>query len=365
MTSTVFTDNSTVVVAAWLNDANTAVYTTVPAIGTKTANLPTVSAFAGTMMDDVDAASVRATIGAAAVGSFATSGANSDITSLAGLTTALSIAQGGTGGLNANTARANLLQLPPVRQTVLNGPVDSNGFAAFVGATGSTTVTATGTLTPTAANGVAGDYIGSSTNPSWTGLSTNGTMYLFLDIAASGTCTTGSTTLQPNYQWGGTRSTVSGQATFNIQEMSMTVGNGSTAVQTYRVFVGEVTVGAGVVSAITWYALMGRYESAYTATLPVLNSVTSQNHRIGVPECDFVALCECTTIDVGFSVGANIVIPTGQQTGNYFSNTLETTRLTAALVISANYYLVDRGTFSAATLTRASWKYKFVVRRRW
>ncbi len=135
--------------------------------------------------------------------------------------------------------------------------------------------------------------------------------------------------------------------------------------QTYRVFVGEVTVAGGVTTAITWYALQGRYDSGFTATLPALNSVTSQNHRIGVPECDFVALCECTTIDIGFSVGANIVIPTGQQTGNFFANTLETTRLTAALVISANYYLVDRGTFAAAVLTRTSWKYKFVVRRRW
>jgi len=69
MTSTVFTDNSTVVLAAWLNDANTSVYTTVPALVTKTANLPTVSAFAGTIMDDVDAASVRATIGAASAAS--------------------------------------------------------------------------------------------------------------------------------------------------------------------------------------------------------------------------------------------------------------------------------------------------------
>lgn len=44
----------------------------------------------------------RATIGAAA------SGANSDITSLTGLTTALSFSQGGTGATTVNSARANL-----------------------------------------------------------------------------------------------------------------------------------------------------------------------------------------------------------------------------------------------------------------
>jgi len=362
MTSTVFTDNSTVVVAAWLNDANTAVYTTVPAIGTKTANLPTVSAFAGTMMDDVDAASVRATIGAAAVGSFATSGANSDITSLAGLTTALSIAQGGTGGLNANTARANLLQLPPVRQTVLNGPVDSNGFAAFVGATGSTTVTATGTLTPTAANGVAGDYIGSSTNPSWTGLSTNGTMYLFLDIAASGTCTTGSTTLQPNYQWGGTRSTVSGQATFNIQEMSMTVGNGSTAVQTYRVFVGEVTVGAGVVSAITWYALNGRYQSADTAF--TYSSSVVLNHNIGNSNVEIIGELVCVTADGGYTTGQVIQLPPPSfETNARGTSWAQSSHKTVTFYIPFSILSVNTS-FSYFGVITANWKLRITAKRK-
>ena len=41
----------------------------------------------------------------------------------------------------------------PVRQTVLSGPVDSNGQAAFGGSTLGTTVTMTGTLIATAANG--------------------------------------------------------------------------------------------------------------------------------------------------------------------------------------------------------------------
>jgi len=85
MTSKTFVPG-TVVDSPWLNDVNTATYTTVPAqqtdivaLQTKTTNLPTVSAFAGTMMDDVDAVSVRSTIGAAAAGT------NSDITSMTAL----------------------------------------------------------------------------------------------------------------------------------------------------------------------------------------------------------------------------------------------------------------------------------------
>lgn len=172
----------------------------------------------------------------------------------------------------------------PVRQTVLSGPT-TNGLPTFGGSTGGTTVTMAGTLVVTAANGVSAagsnDRVGSITNASWTGLSTNGTMFLYLDIAADGTCTTGSTTLAPAYQFGGSASTTSGQATFNIQDMQMLVGNGTTADQKWRVFVGEVTVAAAVVSAITWYALQGRY-----AAVPVAFTTSvayTFAHNIGVP----------------------------------------------------------------------------------
>lgn len=168
---------------------------------------------------------------------------------------------------------------PPVRQTVLSGSVDTNGFSAFGGSNGSTTVTASSTLVATCADGT-NDRIGTIVNPSWTGLSTNGTMYLYLDIATDGTCTTGSTTLAPTYRWGGADVVTNLQNTFNIQEMKMKVGNGSTASQVYRVFVGEVTVMQDVVSNITWYALMGRYDSGLFAT--AVSTKYSKNHNIGI-----------------------------------------------------------------------------------
>jgi len=97
MTSKTFT-SGTVVDSPWLNDVNTATYTSVPALQTKTANLPTVSTFAGTMMDDVDAAGVRTTIAAAA------SGANADITSMAAL---VSINGGQLAGLRNRIINGN------------------------------------------------------------------------------------------------------------------------------------------------------------------------------------------------------------------------------------------------------------------
>ena len=64
--------------------------------------LPVITAFAGTLLDDADNTTARATLGAAK------SGVNGDITSLTGLTTPLSVAQGGTGG---NTQAASLTAL--------------------------------------------------------------------------------------------------------------------------------------------------------------------------------------------------------------------------------------------------------------
>jgi len=119
------------------------------------------------------------------------------------------------GGIEALKFNSQGLITTPitVRQTVELGPVDTNGFASFGGSTGSTTVTASGTLYLNAANGMV-NRRGSITNPSWTGASTNGTMYAYLDIAADGSCTSGLSTLAPTYRWGGADVVTSGQFTF-------------------------------------------------------------------------------------------------------------------------------------------------------
>ena len=438
MTSTVFTDNSTVVVAAWLNDVNTSTYTSVPALQTKTTNLPTVSAFAGTMMDDPDAASVRATIGAAAASSVidylnatridVASATTVDLTTNAPLSSNINITGTTTitgftvaigklyfvrfnaaliltnnanivtqTGANITTAAgdtcilrataANTVEIlsyvqainntarrtVPVRQTVLSGPVDTNGFSAFGGSTGTTTVTASGTLVATASNGTDAngniDYVGFITNPSWTSLSTNGTMYLYLDIALNGTCTTGSTTLLPTYRWGGADVTTNNQFTFNIQEMVGKVGNGATATQTYRVFVGEVTVAGAVVTAITWYQLQGRYTSATTATLPAVSTKTSANHNIGVTPKQRRFVAVCTTTDGGYAVGEELNTLVTITSGTAFTVPLSPKGSRLAMSIatgssSAAVAMTDAGT-SRLDLTLASWSYRFEAERGW
>lgn len=256
----------------------------------------------------------------------------------------------------------------PVRQTVLNGPVDANGLPNFGGSTGSGTVTMSGTLTATAANGFgasgAVDVVGQGTNLSWGSLTTNGTMYLYVDIAA-GVLTAGSGTLAPVYQWGGTYSTTSGQFTFNIQEMTGKVGNGASAVQTNRVYVGEVTVSGGVVTVITWYGLQRRYSGAWTATLPAAGVAVTANHNIGIK--DFIGgamVIECTTTDAGYAVGDQIISPLG--TANA-SATIPvglwvTRNQMGAVGGSATAWLLpNKSTGANGVLTLANWKYKFVA----
>ena len=245
----------------------------------------TVTPYIETLLNDSSAADARTTLGAQVAGSYQAAGSGAGIASLPNLTTVPAV--------------VTAAMTPPVRQTVLSGPVDTNGFAAFGGSTGSTTVTAAGTLTATASNGVAGDRTGSITNPSWTGLTANA--FLYLDIAANGTCTTGSTTLAPTYRWGGADVTTNNQFTFNIQQMVGKVGNGATAAQTYRVFVGEVTA-SGTVSAITWYQLQGRYQSALAA-IAASGARTAFNTNLGVKPLRAAAWLYCNTAEANYSIG--------------------------------------------------------------
>lgn len=257
----------------------------------------------------------------------------------------------------------------PVRQTVVSGPVDSSGYPSFGGSTGSTTVTASGTLVATAASG-ASNRMGTITNPSWTSLSTNGTMYLYLDIAVDNTCTTGSTTLAPVYQWGGTYSTTNNQATFNIQEMTMKVGNGTTAAQTFRVFVGEVTVAGGVTTAITWYALMGRYVGPATA-MPTAATVTNYNHNIGcIPkQSNYILILQSNVY--GYTVGDEIPNPLWYLGGGNFTNLFPALdRLTAKSMANAtcvgNVYFMNKSTGASSTIATATdFKYRIECARGW
>lgn len=254
--------------------------------------------------------------------------------------------------------------LLPIRQTVLSGPVDSNGYADFGGSTGSGTLTTSGTIVATTANGFSGDRVGSIVNPAFTSPAGSGTGYLYLDIAADGTCTAGVSTLLPNYQFGGTYSTTNGQFTFNEQEMTGKVGNGSAAVQTHRVYIGECAHTSGSWSGTpTWYALMGRYES--TASGLTFGSNTSYNHNIGTSLVSVDGLLVCTTTEIGYSVGEEAHNWGATVASNYGATLTNTGRNSAVFSInSGGPLLTNRSTFVTSNITAANWSKKVIVRRR-
>jgi len=110
------------------------------------------------------AATTRSNLGAAA------SGANSDITSLSGLTTALSVAQGGTGGNTQATARTGLGLGSIATQAasaaaITGGSIDGTTVGATTASTGRfTTLAATSTITPSSTSGIVGTTTNDNAN---------------------------------------------------------------------------------------------------------------------------------------------------------------------------------------------------------
>lgn len=266
----------------------------------------------------------------------------------------------------------------PIRQTALAGPADSSGYPSFLPATSgslsitSQNVTSSAPFVVTAANGFSAagavDRIGRGTaNLTWSVLTANTTNYLYVDVAANGTLTPGSTTLAPTHQFGGSRSTVNGQATFNIQEMSMTVGNGAVASQAYRVFVGEADTNVGTVTATRAYAYQGRYESI---SQPIAaGTPTSFSHNLGIrPRVRPMVVLVAQATDAGYAVGDEI-------SGGYELNTSTNAYGVAVVADSVNTVRTvpgangvaapNKSTGGGAVLTLANWKQKVIVQRGW
>lgn len=188
----------------------------------------------------------------------------------------LNPATGISAGLSASS-------IPDVAQTVLSGPVDTNGFAAFGGSTGTATLTTSGTLKATCFSGSGLHRTGDITNAAFTSPGGTSTAFLYLEISAAGVVTEGVSTLPWVYQPGGTPSVTSGQHTVNYKEGKVYVGNGSTATQVYRVCIGECPHTGGSWSGTPiWYALKGEYRSATAAPLFGTGVVVSYNHNLGI-----------------------------------------------------------------------------------
>jgi len=277
----------------------------------------------------------------------------------------------GTGALNIPTPVSSFS--PPVRQTVLQGPVTTAGLPDFLPATSASlsitsqnVSTGLNALIITAATGTTNNTGMTTTNLTWTGLTASTTNFLYVDIDTAGVITTGSTTVLPIYQWGGTPAVTANQFTFNIQQMASFVGNGTVANQAGRVFVGEAVTNATTVTNAFGYAYMGRYQGAYIATLPAVAVNTIAQHNIGTYPRYSAFEAECTAATDGdFLLGEKLnLIPyknsfAGQGEFNPVTRNQVRTR---AGDLGWTGCTVGGGT---TPLTLASWKRRHVAERGW
>jgi hypothetical protein len=244
------------------------------------------------------------------------------------------------------------------------------GFPTFLPATSGSLSITTQNISPssplciTAANGYDGTNYGeknltgcATTNLTWSGLPASSTVYLSVDLSCgAGVCTLTptSTTVAPVYQFGGLASVSSNAFTYNISEARGYCGNGSAAVQCYRVFVGEVTTNGSGVTASVAYAYNGLYDSGWTQNLPATSTVTSKNHNIGTNLILPRMVLENTTADDGYAVGDQVTLV----------SQISYTRLATSFSQSnSQIAMVPKGGGAPVALTQNSWKWKSVVQR--
>jgi hypothetical protein len=337
--------------------------------GTDTVALATITAAARTLLDDTTVSAMLTTLGGLPLAGGTMTG---DIVLAGDPSAALHPASKQYVDSAVNGVSANA-----TRQTIMSGPVSSTtGLPSLFPASASglsltaQNVSTTAPLVVFAAGGFsttgARNRIASATsNPTWQNLTDSATNYLYADIDANGDLSYGSTTTAPTYQWGGTYSTTSGAYTFNIAEMTMKVGNGSTASQVYRVFVGEAVTSGGNVTSTRAYAYGGVYDSGWTTTLS--NAGVSVSHNIGADPSLYLSryVVQCVTTDLNWAVGDTLVNAIMNSSVTEGAVPVYATRNGGGIPAIASHLAVDKTATTNAALTVAKWKYKFVFERGW
>jgi hypothetical protein len=261
-------------------------------------------------------------------------------------------------------------------QTVISGPVDSNGAANFLPATTTglnfTTQNITGSipLVVTSVNGYNSSgrvsTIGiQSSNFTFTSLPNSTTSYLFVTVTG-GALTTGSTTTAPVYQYTGSAAVANGQYTYVITDSKMYLGNGSTAPQVNVVFVGEAVASGGNITSSVNYAYNGYFRSAQT-TFPAAGGLTTFSHNIGVQEVEAWSILINTTAEAGYSVG-DFAFPqsyNGSGFPHYNGIALTSRNALQRYRDSSTDIVVSRSSpGSVVNITAANWKIIVYAKRR-
>lgn len=195
------------------------------------------------------------------------------------------------GQITSRIAALEAHKHSPVRQTVLTGPVDSNGRADFIeSASGlnARTKNITDVLPLIMSYGNGFDSHGQydliavlEENMNWNSLPASSTIYLYLDYDPStGSITSGFTTLFPEYSYIKPSSPSSGQYWYPMDHRcSGEYYNGSSWVPVIRIFVGEAVTDGSSVTIVRSYAYQGFYRSDIITIAPT--TTYSFSHNLG------------------------------------------------------------------------------------
>ena len=265
----------------------------------------------------------------------------------------------------------------PVRQTVLAGPVDSNGYAANLSAVSDALAITelSGTVT-TWANGFdafgAVDYIerlAANVESAWSELTASNTLYLYKERnATTGAVTYGFSTLEPIYQGYAPSSSSAEQYWFDTGNMVGYYYDGSAWVACQRVFVGECVTGTSSVTSVICYAYSGRFKSIGTAITLSANSDFSTSHNIGVNPIFTKVALRCITSENGYAVGDEVTDINSQISGGEVMalNTFSNYKTIGVHTASANPWVIfSRSTGGNIACTVANWKLVFYANRGW
>ena len=155
---------------------------------------------------------------------------------------------------------------------------------------------------------------------------------------------------------------------YEVTSASATSGVAPGMTARSRVFHGEADTGASSVSAVRTYAYQGRYDGAWTYTLPTAASKTTVAHNMGTVPATCSLIIECVTSDQGVGVGEQLT--TGSLYG-YDGSFIVLPKVAASknnmyiqVPASTGWAVINAsGTNSGLTLSR--WKYKFIALRGW
>jgi len=116
-------------------------------------------------------------------------------------------------------------------------------------------------------------------------------------------------------------------------------------------------------SGWTYVGPRRRYESAWTATLPAINTATTFTHGLGATPRIVTLVLECTTIDGTFAVGDRLNLPytLNSTTGVPVSPIVNATQVILTTGSTSAFATTPKTGGNAVGLTAASWRYRVIA----